>query len=217
MNCIRCDRNIQTSWTFERDLKNDDMCEANVFTIRFGGFSIHDGQSYAIGVCDDCIQVATNYGSAIHLISHFQTAPIEKRQPVYEGDMQIIDALDCKFYGPLSKAKRAIKEQFAVLAAIALYADWAIPQRKISYCLMLDENRLASSTIRAAKIAITRHFRSYFNDNTFDLFEKCRGNGNDRLHAIKAVYQNDLREYILFHEWTPYLIPGFKPDYSNNG
>jgi len=215
MNCIRCDRNIETSWTFERDLVKDDVVESNVFVIRFGGFSIHNGDSYAIGVCDDCIQVAVNYDSAIHMDSQFNNAPTEKRQPAYEGDMQIIDALDCKFYGPLSKAKRAIKEQFAVLAAIALYADWAIPQRKISYVLMLDENRLASSTIRAAKIAITRHFRSYFNDKTFDLFEKCRGNGNDRLHAIKGVYQNDLREYIMFHEWTPYLIPGFKPDYIN--
>jgi len=106
---------------------------------------------------------------------------------------QVYNALVEKFDGTKEQPRNhhrwdaATRDQFIILGMIALGGKVGERQARLVHYLGLEDpegNQLrGSNTVRAAKIALTRHVRSRV-PNFEDLFAKATGNGDRRQHRF---------------------------------
>lgn len=122
---------------------------------------------------------------------------------------QVYDALIEKFDGTKEQPRihhrwdAATRDQFIILGMIALGGKHGERQSRMVHYLGLgasgSDHLRGSNTVRAAKIALTRHLRSRVPGFT-DLFSKATGNGDRRQHRFKDLdVASTVAQYVRSH------------------
>ena len=126
-----------------------------------------------------------------------------------ERHQQIYNALVEKFDGTKDQPRNhhrwdaATRDQFIILGMIALGGKAGERQGRLVYHLGLEapggDHLRGSNTVRAAKIALTRHVRSKI-PGFQDLFAKATGNGDRRQHRFLDVeIASTVAQYVRSH------------------